>query len=167
MELAELLQMEEQDAWAYFGRLRRRWEKKREDPNDVLIEAARLMEKRRKTAARKKPSERGVPPDRRPYERELQLPLWLVAGLWIIGDLAPVRNPAGHPPAAAEDQRVVRGSRPQGQTLEARTNSNVSGLRAAEAYRLRFDSRTRQKLGSILPPSRRAPPRICGQHNSG
>jgi len=32
MELAELLQMEEQDAWAYFGRLRRRWEKKREDP---------------------------------------------------------------------------------------------------------------------------------------
>ena len=54
MELAELLQMEEQDAWAYFGRLRRRWEKKREDPNDVLIEAARLMEKRRKAAARKK-----------------------------------------------------------------------------------------------------------------
>ena len=54
LELAELLQMEEQDAWAYFGRLRRRWEKKREDPNDILIEAARLMEKRRKAAARKK-----------------------------------------------------------------------------------------------------------------
>jgi hypothetical protein len=31
-----------------------RWEKKRKDPNDVLIEAARLMEKRRKEAARKK-----------------------------------------------------------------------------------------------------------------
>jgi hypothetical protein len=54
LELVELLQMEEQDAWAYFGRVRRRWEKKREDPNDVLIEAARLMEKRRKAAARKK-----------------------------------------------------------------------------------------------------------------
>ena len=54
MELVELLQMEEQDAWAYFGRLRRRWEKRLEDPNDVLIEAARLMEKRRKAAARKK-----------------------------------------------------------------------------------------------------------------
>ena len=59
LELAELLQMEEQDAWAYFGRLRRRWEKKREDPNDVLIEAARLMEKRRKVAARKKGQRKG------------------------------------------------------------------------------------------------------------
>ena len=54
MELAELLQMREQDAWAYFGRLHDRWEKKLKDPNDVLIEAARLMEKRRKAAARKK-----------------------------------------------------------------------------------------------------------------
>src|SRR6267143_857442 len=48
MELVELLQMLEQDAWAYLGRLRRRWEKKREDPNDVLREATRLLEKRRK-----------------------------------------------------------------------------------------------------------------------
>ena len=54
LELAELLQMEEQDAWAYFGRLRRRWEKTWEDPNDVLLEAARLMEKRRKAAGKKR-----------------------------------------------------------------------------------------------------------------
>jgi hypothetical protein len=53
MEMAEFLQMREQDAWAYFGRLHNRWEKKLRDPNDVLIEAARLMEKRRKAAGKK------------------------------------------------------------------------------------------------------------------
>jgi len=54
METAEFLQMREQDAWAYFGRLRNRWEKKLRDPNDVLIEAAELMEKRRKAAGKKR-----------------------------------------------------------------------------------------------------------------
>ena len=54
MEMAEFLQMREQDAWAYFGRLHNRWEKKLRDPNDVLIEAELLLEKRRKAAARKK-----------------------------------------------------------------------------------------------------------------
>ena len=54
MELVELLQMREQDDWAYFGRLHRRWDKKWEDPNDILLEAKQLMEKRRKAAARKK-----------------------------------------------------------------------------------------------------------------
>jgi ABC-type uncharacterized transport system ATPase subunit len=54
MELAELLQMREQDDRAWFGRLHRRWEKTLEDPNDVLLEAKHLMEKRRKAAARKK-----------------------------------------------------------------------------------------------------------------
>jgi hypothetical protein len=54
MELAELLQMREEDDLGYFGRLHRRWEKKREDPNDVLLEARHLLEKRRKAAARKK-----------------------------------------------------------------------------------------------------------------
>ena len=54
MELAELLQMREQDDRAWFGRLHRRWEKTWEDPNDVLLEAKHLLEKRRKAAARKK-----------------------------------------------------------------------------------------------------------------
>src|SRR6267378_2457739 len=54
MELAELLQMREEDDRAWFGRLHRRWEKKREDPNDVLREAKHLMEKRRKAAAKKR-----------------------------------------------------------------------------------------------------------------
>ena len=54
MEMAEFLQMREQDAWAYFGRLHNRWEKKLRDPNDVLIEARHLLERRRKAAARKK-----------------------------------------------------------------------------------------------------------------
>ncbi len=54
MELAELLQMREEDDLGWFGRLHRRWEKKREDPNDVLREAKHLMEKRRKAAAKKR-----------------------------------------------------------------------------------------------------------------
>ena len=52
-EMAEFLQMREQDAWAWFGRLHNRWEKKLRDPNDVLIEAKLLLEKRRKAAGRK------------------------------------------------------------------------------------------------------------------
>jgi hypothetical protein len=54
LELVELLQMQEQDDHAWFGRLHRRWEKTWEDPNDVLREAKHLLEKRRKAAARKK-----------------------------------------------------------------------------------------------------------------
>ena len=46
MELAELLQMREEDDLGWFGRLHRRWEKKRE--------AKHLMEKRRKAAAKKR-----------------------------------------------------------------------------------------------------------------
>ena len=48
------LTAKDKDDRAYFGRIHDRWEKKLKDPNDVLIEAARLMEKRRKEAARKK-----------------------------------------------------------------------------------------------------------------
>src|SRR5258706_2369365 len=47
-ELVEILQQREQDDWTRFGRLHRRWEKKLQDPNDVLIEAKLLMEKRGK-----------------------------------------------------------------------------------------------------------------------
>jgi len=54
METAEFLQMREQDAWTWFGRLHARWEKRLRDPNDVLLEAKLLMEKRRFAAARKK-----------------------------------------------------------------------------------------------------------------
>ena len=52
-ELVEILQQREQDDWARFGRLHRRWEKKLQDPNDVLIEAKLLMEKRGKAAGKK------------------------------------------------------------------------------------------------------------------
>jgi len=54
LEIAEFLQIREQDAWAWFGRLHDRWEKRLRDPNDVLIEVELLMEKRRLAAARKK-----------------------------------------------------------------------------------------------------------------
>src|SRR5229473_721453 len=53
MEMAEFLQMREQDAWAYFGRLHNGWEKKLRDPSDVLIEAKLLLDKRRKAAGKK------------------------------------------------------------------------------------------------------------------
>jgi len=52
-ELVEILQQREQDDWTRFGRLHRRWEKKLQDPNDVLIEAKLLMEKQRKAAGKK------------------------------------------------------------------------------------------------------------------
>jgi len=54
LDVAEFLQMREQDAWAWYGRWHNRWEKKLRDPDDVLIEAKLLLEKRRKAAARKK-----------------------------------------------------------------------------------------------------------------
>ena len=52
-ELLEILLQREQDDWTRFGRLHRRWEKKLQDPNDVLIEAKLLMEKRRKATGKK------------------------------------------------------------------------------------------------------------------
>ena len=117
MNLAELLQMREQDDRAYFGRLHDRWEKKLKDPNDVLIEAARLMEKRRRAAARRKPSESGADPDRRPYDRELQLPPWLRRRTLHHRRLDALPK-SGRPPAG-QDQWVVQESTPPGQTLEA------------------------------------------------
>jgi len=58
-ELVEILQQREQDDWTRFGRLHRRWEKKLQDPNDVLIEAKLLMEKQRKAAGKKGRRKRG------------------------------------------------------------------------------------------------------------
>jgi hypothetical protein len=59
LEIAEFLQMREEDAWAWYGRLHDRWEKRLKDPDDVLREAELLMEKRRKAAARKKSKRQG------------------------------------------------------------------------------------------------------------
>ena len=53
-ELVEVLQPLEQDERAWFGRVHDRWEKRLKDPNDVLLEARQLLEKRRRKAARKK-----------------------------------------------------------------------------------------------------------------
>ncbi len=53
-ELVEMLQPLEQDERAWFGRVYDRWEKRMKDPNDVLLEAKHLLEKRRREAARKK-----------------------------------------------------------------------------------------------------------------
>src|SRR5712692_8143427 len=53
-ELVEILQQREQDDWTRFGRMHRRWEKKLQDPNDVLIEAKLLMEKQRKAGKKDK-----------------------------------------------------------------------------------------------------------------
>jgi hypothetical protein len=53
-ELVEVLQPLEQDERTWFGRVYDQWESRLKDPNDVLIEAKQLLEKRRKEAARKK-----------------------------------------------------------------------------------------------------------------
>ena len=44
-ETTEFLQEREQRDWARFGKVRRRWEEKYEDPKDALIEAERLTRK--------------------------------------------------------------------------------------------------------------------------
>jgi hypothetical protein len=52
-EVLETMHDREERDWVRFGRLHREWEKKLFDPNDVLIEAERLKEKRRKVADRR------------------------------------------------------------------------------------------------------------------
>ena len=44
-EITESLHDREQRDWTRFGKVRRRWEKKYEDPNDALIKAERLARK--------------------------------------------------------------------------------------------------------------------------
>jgi len=53
MQIVAFLQAREEDAGAWWDRLHVRWEKRMKDPNDVLIEAKLLLEKRRKAAANK------------------------------------------------------------------------------------------------------------------
>jgi hypothetical protein len=57
-DIAAFLQEREADAGAWWDRLHARWEK-RMSPDDVLIEAKLLMEKRRAAAARKKGKRQG------------------------------------------------------------------------------------------------------------
>jgi hypothetical protein len=84
-EVFEVLQPREQEDLTHFGRLH----------IDVLKDAGVLLDKRRekrqkaagKKGQRKRPG----------------------AGSWRMSGLAPVRNPAGHPPAAEQDQRVILG----------------------------------------------------------
>lgn len=50
-EVIEVMHEREQRDWARFGRLRRQWEKKYEDPNDVFLQARRKGEFGSKTRA--------------------------------------------------------------------------------------------------------------------
>src|SRR5712691_3925124 len=52
-ELIEVMHEVEQEDWALFGRQRRRWEKKYEDPDDILLQAKHLKQQRRKEAEKK------------------------------------------------------------------------------------------------------------------
>jgi hypothetical protein len=52
-ELLEVLHGREQDDWTRFGRLRRAWDKRYRDPNDVLIEAERLKGELSKSAGKR------------------------------------------------------------------------------------------------------------------
>jgi len=49
-----MLHGREEKDWARSGRLRRQWEKKYEDANDVLLDAARLKKLHRKSARSKR-----------------------------------------------------------------------------------------------------------------
>jgi hypothetical protein len=53
-ELAEAVHDRAERDWAHFGRLRLLAEKRLRDPNDVLIEAERLQQKRQRATARKR-----------------------------------------------------------------------------------------------------------------
>lgn len=47
-ELVEFMQRREEEDWAKFSHLRMLWERKHEDPNDVLVKANRLIERKSK-----------------------------------------------------------------------------------------------------------------------
>jgi hypothetical protein len=84
-EVFEALQPREQEDLTHFGRLH----------IEVLKDAGHLLDKRlekRQKAAGKKGQRK------RPG-----------AGSWRMSGLAPVRDPAGHPPAAEQDQGVLHG----------------------------------------------------------
>lgn len=53
-DLVEVMHGREQDAWAKFGRLRRRWEKRYADPDDVLLEAEQRKRQLRRAAAKRR-----------------------------------------------------------------------------------------------------------------
>ena len=53
-EVVGSLHDREEIDWGRFGRLRRQWEKKFEDPNDILVAAARLKKPRQKSAGSKR-----------------------------------------------------------------------------------------------------------------
>src|SRR6266849_10873240 len=52
--LLEVLTEREMKDWFRFGKLRRAWEKKLEDPNDILREAEKLKKQRQQEAEKKK-----------------------------------------------------------------------------------------------------------------
>ncbi len=57
-EMIEVLHEREQADWARFGRLRRQWERKYEDPNDVFVQVRRLKEPRSRAATTKNTTKR-------------------------------------------------------------------------------------------------------------
>jgi len=54
LEVVEAMQEREEDDWGHWGHLRDKWEKRFEDPNDVLIAAERRKKQLKQEAARKK-----------------------------------------------------------------------------------------------------------------
>ena len=57
-ELVELMERREQEDWAKFSNLRLQWERKHEDPNDVLIKARRLTGRAGEKHRNKEPEQR-------------------------------------------------------------------------------------------------------------
>ena len=59
-DVVETMHQREQHDWARFGRLRQRWEKRYEDPNDVLIEAEKRKRELRKAGKARRKGENHV-----------------------------------------------------------------------------------------------------------
>ena len=68
LEVVEEQRREEQE-WGRFGRLRRRWDKRFEDPNDVLTMAKRRRQELKQAALKKRKHAKSKPAPAKPALR--------------------------------------------------------------------------------------------------
>jgi hypothetical protein len=62
-DVLETMHGRELDDWTRFGRVRRRWEKRYRDPEDIFVEADKLKRKRRRTTGKRREGSKGADND--------------------------------------------------------------------------------------------------------
>jgi hypothetical protein len=122
--VVEVLKQREEDDWVNFGQMRDQWATRFGRSQAVERAAAEIGRKERPAQAA-----RGWIEGR--MSGNYNFLHGFVAGLCIIGKLAPLRNPPGHPPATEQDHWAVQGSCPPGQTLENRARIRTGPAMAA------------------------------------